>query len=84
MGVLLTDTVAVSVSAGDLNGDGWPDLFVNTRTSPQGQKQDRGNGPNQLYLHDGKGPTPNALRREVSPRGQHWVSGHGFRCGQRW
>ena len=22
---------------------------------PQGQKQDRGNGPNQLYLHDGKG-----------------------------
>ena len=33
------------LDVGDLNGDGWPDLFVNTRSSLATEEQAPGNGP---------------------------------------
>ena len=74
VGIQPTTTVAVSVAAGDANGDGWLDLFVNTRSSLEGEEQAPGNGPNHLYMNTGKG----SFKEEAAERGVAWGTTQGF------
>lgn len=55
-GILDLKATAVGLAAGDINGDGWDDLFVNSFSPPWGGVPGSGfTAPNQLYLNQGDG-----------------------------
>jgi hypothetical protein len=57
VGILSDDKfTAVGQAVGDINGDGWPDILVNTFTPPHGGVPGSGfAGPNRLYVNQGDG-----------------------------
>ena len=55
VGVAADQSIAVSAAVGDVNADGWPDVFVNTQSPLKGEPARDARGPNLLYLNDGKG-----------------------------
>jgi len=55
-GILDLKATAVGLAAGDVNGDGWDDLFVNSFSPPHGGVPGSGFAvPNQLYINQGDG-----------------------------
>ena len=56
VGILDDKFTAVGQAVGDVNGDGWPDILVNTFTPPFGGVPGSGfAGPNRLYINQGDG-----------------------------
>jgi hypothetical protein len=53
-GILSGKAVTVGVSTGDVNGDGWTDIFVNSM-SPIPGPQRKYEAPNALYINQGDG-----------------------------
>lgn len=53
---------ALSVGAGDLNNDGWPDLYIANDF-----------GPDELYLNTGATENPSRFRLVVDPKGHPGV-----------
>lgn len=55
-GILKLGATAVGLAAGDVNGDGWDDLFVNSFSPPYGGVPGSGfTAPNQLYINQKDG-----------------------------
>lgn len=58
---------AVGLAVGDLDGNGWPDIFVNAFTPPHGGLPGTGAaGPDRLYMNRGGTFTDEALERGVA------------------
>lgn len=65
-GILDLKATAVGLAAGDVNGDGWDDLFVNSFSPPWGGEPGSGfAAPNQLYINQQDG----TFKEEGSARG---------------
>jgi hypothetical protein len=65
-GILDLKATAVGLAAGDVNGDGWDDLFVNSFSPPWGGVPGSGfTAPNQLYINQGDG----TFKEEGASRG---------------
>jgi tetratricopeptide (TPR) repeat protein len=65
-GLLDLKATAVGLAAGDVNGDGWDDLFVNSFSPPWGGVPGSGfTAPNQLYINQGEG----TFKEEAAVRG---------------
>ncbi len=68
-------STAVGQAIGDVNGDGWPDIFVNTFTPPHGGVPGSGfAGPNRLYINQGDG----TFKEEGAARGVQLGTPMGF------
>ena len=61
-GITPTQQVTVGLAVGDVNNDGWPDIYVNSF------------GPNALYINQGDG----TFREEAKARGVDRGVPHGF------
>ena len=65
-GIEESKAVTVGVSTGDVNGDGWPDIFLNS-LSPAPGPQRAYEAPNSLYINNMDGTfTEEAERRGVA------------------
>jgi hypothetical protein len=74
-GILDDKFTAVGQAVGDVNGDGWPDILVNTFTPPHGGVPGSGfAGPNRLYINQGDG----TFKEEGEARGVQIGTPMGF------
>jgi hypothetical protein len=67
-GIKPLQATAVGMAVGDVNNDGWPDLFVNSFSPPYGGVPGSGfTAPNQLYINNGDGTfSEEGVQRGVS------------------
>ena len=73
-GIKELEFVTVGQAVGDVNGDGWPDIFVNSFSPPTPSTSIGGVGPNQLYINQGDG----TFKEEAAERGVATGTPMGF------